>query len=93
VALSAFIPSCGQVVQPGLVEEAIGLSAVVWFAFGFSFSFGSFSQDASQSSSDPAVHALECIALTVPEVDIPSSQYRTPSATTPSLCACCSFTV
>ena len=47
MALSALSVSCGQVEQPRLLEEAIGPALVVGPAFSFTFSFGSFAQDAA----------------------------------------------
>src|ERR1700735_813492 len=67
---------CGQVEQPGLVKEAVAPFGVIVNPFGLPLSFGTFSQDASQSSPDPAVHRLECIAFAVAEVVKPSPQYR-----------------
>src|SRR6201996_5936922 len=68
LALSALYASCGQVEQPGLVKEAVAPSGVIVNSFGLPFSFGSLSQDASQSSSDPTVHVLEGIEFAVLEV-------------------------
>jgi hypothetical protein len=76
VALSAVYSSCGQVEQPGLVKEAVGPPGVIIKSFGLTLSFGSFSQDASQSSSDPPVHCLECIKFAVLEVVKPPPQDR-----------------
>ncbi len=76
MALSALYTSCGQVEQPGLVKEAVAPSGVIMDSFGFPLSFGSLSQDASQSSSDPTIHGLECIEFAVSEVVIPPPQNR-----------------
>ena len=67
-AIGPFCSGCSQVKQPGLVKEAVGPSGVILESFGLPFSFDSFSQDASQSSSDPTVHCLECIPLAIPKV-------------------------
>ena len=76
LALSALYSSCGQVEQPGLVKEAVAPSGVIINSFGLPLSFSSFSQDASQSASDPTIHVLEGIEFTILEVVIPPPQYR-----------------
>ena len=75
MALSAGDPSCSQVKQPGLVKEAVGPSLVIE-SFGLAPSFGSFSQDASQPASDPAVHTLKRVEFAMPEVVVPPPQDR-----------------
>ena len=76
MALSALYASCGQVEQPGLVKEAVAPSGVIIDPFGLPLPFGSFSQDASQASSDPTIHGLERIQFAVLEVVKPPPQYR-----------------
>ena len=74
MALSALSVSCSQVEQPSLVEEAVGPAAVIETAFGFTFAFGSFAQDAAQPSPYPAIEVCERMHLTVAEVIVPSPQ-------------------
>src|SRR5580704_2511746 len=51
-------------------------SGVIIDPFGLPLPFGSFSQDASQASSDPTIHGLERIQFGVLEVVKPPPQYR-----------------
>ena len=76
LALSALYASCGQVEQPRLVKEAVAPSGVIIEPFGLPLPFGSFSQDASQASSDPTIHRLEGIEFAVLEVVKPPPQNR-----------------
>jgi hypothetical protein len=69
------LPCCCQVEQPGLVKEAVAPPLVI-LGSGPAFLLGTFSQEASQSSPDPAVYALQRIQLAKAEVVVSPPQDR-----------------